>query len=413
VRVRRWRLGLLVLAVLAVGGLAVGGLGVSRLVPGKAGSVVAAPLAAASAASSAASVGSATAKRPQPPASAAVAVVTPGRLSGGEPVADAHADGFMEVCGYGRVAKDEVEKAMANGDGPLPPWARRLKAVLEQRADVGRSQLAARLAVGGDAERVASRLIMGDREGAAGIAAQSRDAAAYRLGLGGCGFGEPADGAPSCSGLSIQGWIERDPADARPWFSLAGLAMSRRDDAAVGEALAEAVKRPKLSSSEPLMPIAMKVAPAVVTDRKGLGMLAAELMGQQAAMNEWSAVGALSRYCGLASIKDGQRLPLCRQLAIKLLDAADNFLEAKVAQRVAERVGVSAAQQRFDAATLDAALQRYTEHTTNRQTFGLDCASIGRFADLFVERAERGELQVALDLLKHSSPPVAASAAAH
>jgi hypothetical protein len=386
--------------------LAVGGVGVTRLVTGEAGAIVSAQPRAATAPGPAASARPLAIISQRPEVNAGAAAAVPARAAGGRSAADADDDDSMEICGYGRVTKAEAEAAMAHRDRQ-PAWLERVKAVLTQRPNQGLSQLSARLAVGSDAERVAGRLIMDDVEGAAAIAAQSRDAAAYRLGLAGCGFGERSGGAPSCQGLSIQGWIERDPADARPWLSLAGRSASKHNEAAVGEALAEALKRPKLSSSEPLMPVAMKVAQVVVTDRVELGRLSLDVMGQQAAMSDWS-VTALASYCGPAGIKDGQRLPLCRQLAVKLMDGADNFMEAQVAQSVADRVGVPAEQRRYDKATLTAAQQRFIELTTHDKAFGLDCASFGRVANLFAERTERGELQMALDLLKRGAPASAA-----
>jgi hypothetical protein len=318
----------------------------------------------------------------------------------------------VEICGYGRVAKAELERTLAQEGDALPAWAKAAEAAQARRADLARTQLAARLAVGNDADRVAGRLIMGDRDGAALIAAQSQDATAYRLGLGACGYGEGVEDEAACRGLSIQGWIDRDASDARPWLEVANRAMRKGDEATATAALEEAARRPAWSEGEPLMVIAMAAAPAVVTDRVDLGLLSVQLMGQQAVQPDWSSIG-LSRYCSAARVKDEQRLPLCRQLSIQVMNGANTLFDAQLAQKVADRVGVPAEQQRFDAATLRAAQERFYEDATSGSV-GFDCASTSRFADHFAERAKRGELQMALDLLKGRNPqrPLASAASA-
>jgi hypothetical protein len=317
--------------------------------------------------------------------------------AGSAPASVAGADISVEICGVGRVSAAELNQMEDNPAAP-PAWIQAANAAATQRTDIARSQLAARLAAGSDVDRVASRLVMGDSEGAAAIAADSQDAQAYRLGLAGCRYGEQADASPSCRGLDVQGWIDRDPGDARPWMLLAYRALRSHDVVAAKDALEEALRRPRLSAGEPLIAAAMKEAPSAVADRVSLGMVAIEVMGRQAAIGDWSVVGAVGRYCNPDGLKEVQRVPLCQQLSRKVMDGADTLLEATAAQKTADRVGVPPEQQKYDAAKLKAA-QGYFIDEASGVAPGFDCPSIGRLADSFVDRAKRGELQLALNWL--------------
>ena len=350
-------------------------------------------------------------ERQAAPATAAAETVGNARIA---QQAGEAADDSAEICGFGRVPKAELEKPVK--EQLLPPaWAVAAEAAQAQRANAARSQLAARLAAGSDVDRVASRMVMGDNEAAAIIAAQSPDAAAYRLGLAGCHYGERPDATTSCRGLDVQGWIQRDPTDARPWFLLASRALQRRDFTAGKEALEEAMRRPKMSAAEPLIAAAMKDAPSAVKDRTDLGLVSIEIMGRQAAMSDWAVVGALSRYCSVEGLKDAQRQPLCQQLSRRMMDGADTLMEALVAQKIADRAGVPADQQKYTAASLAAAQNFFTDESSDA-VLGLDCASLGRTGNFFVERAQRGELRIALDWLNRrnqgKAPASSASAVA-
>lgn len=328
--------------------------------------------------------------------------------------AAAVANASVDICGFGPVPRAELEKQAKEREAP-PAWSVAAEAAQALRTNAARSQLASRLAAGTDADRVASRMVMGDNEGAAAIAAQSQDAAAYRLGLAGCHYGEQLDANSNCRGLDVQGWIQRDPADARPWMLLAYRALQRRDAAAGKEALEEAMRRPKMSGAEPLIAAAMKDAPSSVQDRAGLGLLSVEVMGRQAAMGDWGVTGALTRYCSVDALKDAQRQPLCQQLSRKVMDNADTLMEAQVAQKVADRAGVPADQQKYNAASLAAAQNYFTDESSDA-ALGFDCTSLGRMGSFFVNRAQRGELQIALDWLNRrnqgKAPASSASAAA-
>lgn len=313
----------------------------------------------------------------------------------------------VEVCGYGRVPKAEFDK-----DPGDPRPARLVAAEMAQalRTDQARAQLSARLAIGSDAERVVSRMMMGDIDGAVLVAKSSRDAQAYHLALAACGYGEQSAAPGSCHGIDALEWAQRDPEDARPWMTLASRALWKKDVTAAKTALEEALSRPKLSGAEPFIAVTMRNSAAVVTDRASLGLLAVEVMGRQAAMGVWNVAGPLNRYCSVEGLKDGQRQALCQQLSRKVLDAADTFLEAKVAQKIAERTGVPAEQQKYTAARLMAAWDGFGKDFVN--LMGVDCATLARSADFFVQRAQQGELQLMLSLLDRNQQDKVAAAGA-
>lgn len=195
---------------------------------------------------------------------------------------------------------------------------------------------------------------------------------------------------------------------------LAYRALHSHDVVAAKDALEESLRRPRLSAGEPLIAAAMKEAPSAVADRVSLGMVSIDIMGRQAALGDWFVVGAVGRYCNPDGLKDAQRVPLCQQLSRRVMDSADTLLEAAVAQKTADRVGVPPEQQKYDAAKL-AAAQGYFTDDASGVALGFDCRSIGRTADSFVERAKGGELQLALNWLsqrnQRAAPASSASAA--
>lgn len=135
------------------------------------------------------------------------------------------ADESMELCGVGRYTRREMADLS-------PERLREVEArgnEMNRRSAVALSQLSARLAVGTDSERVAARLVMGDVEGAALIAARSGDAAAYRLAFLGCGAAA-VQGASSCQDLTVERWARLDPEDATPWVHRAGEALALGDE---------------------------------------------------------------------------------------------------------------------------------------------------------------------------------------
>ncbi|MDR7271358.1 hypothetical protein J2X20_004026 [Pelomonas saccharophila] len=295
----------------------------------------------------------------------------------------------FEVCGVGRASRAEMENAFAS-EGVNPPWM----GPLTLRKDTALSALAARLAVGSDAEQTAARLLMGDTQGAALIAARSRDATAYRLALAKCGGGAGGDqAAPNCAGLSIRGWAQLDPEDARPWMSLAAKALWRRDDAAAAQALDQVLLRRRRSPSSPLLTLAINAREGVM-DEAGLGLAVIEIIGVDAAQSTDEAFVAASRYCSAEGIKDASRRHRCERLARWQFEHADSYLDAMLTLGIADRVGLPAEQRPYTREQLDRGMNRMIEQSS--QILGFDCASLRRTADWVTQRARQGELRMAL-----------------
>jgi len=186
-------------------------------------------------------------------------------------------------------------------------------------------------------------------------------------------------------------------------------ANQRGDAAAADEALAEAAARPQLSRGANLLE--MQVAPVaeLIPDAVTRAQALFKVIGMDAAT--WAIeYGSLLKSCRGEGLRRPQRLPHCRTAARQVLAAATNLGEALMAQTVAERAGVPPEQQAYDAATLKAAQNALLDRSFEG---GLDCASMVRINDVSVQRADLGDLALALSLLPASSAsrPGAATAA--
>lgn len=296
-------------------------------------------------------------------------------------------DEVIEICGLGRVSKRQ-----AQGWNPMEmARAQASMNALEQRKDVALSRLSARLAVGSDRERVAARLVMKDVEGAAAIAARSRDAAAYRLGLLGC-VPPAVPTAPSCRGLTTEGWLQLDPEDAAPWLRLAADARQRRDEAAAAAALEQALKRRKRGGSRPLLE-AVQRGLGGAEDSVGMGLGLVEIVGVEAAFSDWSVL-SLGRYCGAEAVKDGPHRARCERTARWLFENADDLTDAHVALSLADRVGLPADQRPFTQEQLKRGREHFVEQSASMA--GMDCRSLASVVDWPGRILARGELEAAL-----------------
>lgn len=330
----------------------------------------------------------AAAKGPAPAASVRVAAVA--RPDDGIPP-----DG-LEICGVGRLTAAELRRLEAH-PAELQAWLQRHDGGLEQRADLALARMAARLAAGSDRQQVAARLLMGDVEGAAALAAPSADPMAYQMALNACGKPGSRAEAPGCEQLSVQRWASLDPGDARPWLRLLGAAQGRGDDAAADAALAELASRTRLSPTAWLLETQVAPVSATEADPALRAHALVKVVGMDAARAGFD-MSALSTACAERHPAYAQRLPQCRAAAAQLLAASGDLMDAALAQRVADRVGVPKSAQAHDAATLKAALSAWSEHAV--EAVGLDCGAMQRMNQLSAERAARGELVLALGLLK-------------
>jgi hypothetical protein len=300
----------------------------------------------------------------------------------------------LDVCGIGHVSAAEL-RLLAEQPADAPSPIKERGDDLQRRADAALAQVAARLAAGAEHQQVAARLLMGDAEGAAALAERSGDALAYQMALSACAMASRT--APSCARLSSPQWAMLDPSDARPWLRLASEAQRRGDTPRAEAALAEAAARPKLSRGANLLETQVApVAAVVVPDATLRAHALVRIVGMDAALPGFD-VSATLRLCDGESLKLPTRLPLCRTLARQLLAASGDLLEATLSQRLADRVGVPSEQQAYDAATLEAATERFQQKALN--VVGLDCASMDRMNEFSSQRAAQSELALALSLL--------------
>lgn len=294
------------------------------------------------------------------------------------------ADEAIDICGVGRVTRQQVENPNLIERGQLMAKLY----LLDRRKDAAKSQLSARLAAGSDREQVAARLLMDDPEGGALIAQRTTDAAAYRLALQGCG---KTSEAPSCRGLTVQAWARLDPEDARPWLQLMAEAANRRDDAAAAQALEQVLQRHKRSSTRTLAPVVVG-AHASVDDAVGLGLATVEVIGREAAFLDMS--GPSFRYCSVEAVKEPARRARCESLALWQFKHADSVLDGMMAVAVADRVGLPAEQRPYTRQQLNDGLRRLADDALH--VASLDCAGLARTADWSVKQMQGNELQQAL-----------------
>ncbi len=301
--------------------------------------------------------------------------------------ADVSTDAEVEICGLGRVSRREAErwnpvelmKAKAHMDA------------LDRRKDAAMSRLSARLAAGSDSERVAARLVMRDAEGAAAIAARSSDAAAYRLGLMGC-RGHTGQSAPSCQGMTPQGWLQLAPDDASAWINLAADAMAKRDEAAATEAIEQMLQRYSRSASRPLLQVIHGVRDRT-DDAVGLGMAVVEIIGVEAAM-PGLIPSAMSRYCSAKAVKDEARRARCERVARWEFEHAESLFDAAVAINIADKVGIPLDQRPYTQEQLTRAQAWWIAQADKH--IGMDCARMALAADMPALLSQKHELQAAL-----------------
>lgn len=293
----------------------------------------------------------------------------------------------IEVCGVGRVTRQQVEAWSALEEAGMKAKAQ----VLDRRRQAVLSQLSARLAAGSDSQRVAARLLMDDVEGAAHVAARSSDGAAYRLARLGCSRWDAAQ-APSCRSLTTQAWRQLNPQDARPWADLMVEAWRRKDEGAAAQALDEMLLRRPQGSGSPLLD-ALVSARGVVVDDEALGLLVVEVIGRDAAFPR-EELGAFSRYCSAERLKIPAHAQRCERLARWQLAHAADLTDAMLATALADRAGLPAAQRPFTREQLQLGQERFLAHSL--AVIGPDCRSLRRTVDWAARRVELGELRMAL-----------------
>lgn len=292
----------------------------------------------------------------------------------------------IDICGVGRIdvvqmlswGPTEMLKAKAQADA------------LERRRDAELSRMSARLAAGSASERVAARLLMKDVEGAALLAAGSGDAAAYRLALRGCRSPRDKHEAPSCQGLTAQGWLRLDPDDARAWLGVMEEAMNRSDSEAAVQAMEQALRRDMRGSRNPLL-TAIAGMPAG-SDALGRGLAAQDISVNEVMMADFPFLH-LGSHCRRDALKDPARRERCERIARWQLAQADNLSDAEGALNLADRLGVPVDQRPYTREQLKQG-RRIIDSMVG--SVGFDCDSLARTAAWPGRLVQRSELQWAL-----------------
>lgn len=276
-------------------------------------------------------------------------------------------------------------------------WQQRQIDVMADRAKVAVARIAARLSAGHDAQQVAGRVLMGDIEGAALLASRSRDPVAYRIALSFCGRLASSPEAPHCALLRPERWAALDPADARPWLRLLDEARQRSDEAAVRRALSEIGARSQLSAWTWMLEA--QVLPLLdLEPDPALRMFALfQVVGMDAAV-PLVGMPALNATCRDREAAWPERMPLCRTAARQMLAAANDLLDATLAQTVAERSGVPRGEQAWDRATLHDMMTAYALQRQPGRSYA--CGTLQTWVKLSQDRVMRGELTLAHQVLR-------------
>lgn len=304
------------------------------------------------------------------------------------------ADEGLEVCGGGRVPAEQVRLWRANPDLGRA-WLDQQMQGLEARTQAAVAEVAARLAAGPVRQQVAARLLMGDADGAASLAVLGSDVGAYQLATAGCVGRGLAQGGAGCGALSPQRWAALDSSDARPWLLVLSQAQQAKDTLAVEEALAALAGRPRLSRRFHLLTseVLQGLPPAMEPATRAQVLIVA--MGIQAA---WADAGmaSLRRACGGEARRPTARFAVCQTVARQMLAASSDFMEATLAQKMADDLSVSKRDQAFTAEALAAAWATFLEVAHARPGADMSCRSLQAQGDLTVQLAREGELPYAM-----------------
>ena len=167
------------------------------------------------------------------------------------------------------------------------------------------------------------------------LAVASQDPGAYALALYGCRLNRD-DGA--CAQLSAAHWAELEPDNAVPWFYLAEDAASRKDEAALSEALFRAAHA-KTSDYHGSTILAMSEHPAAreLASAPRLVYLS-QLLGIYAALPAPPYL-AVSQACSADRMADSTRRQQCLDLATMMTERSKSLIEFSLGTAIGERGG--------------------------------------------------------------------------
>jgi hypothetical protein len=325
---------------------------------------------------------------------------------------------FVEICGFGRVKRADLE---TKDEAPPPPWEK----VAERQAEEGKASLLRRLESGSPGQRIAAAVLREDVQAAAAIAATVTDASAYRLALGACrsdaarrtDFARPPlppASIPSgvfmperlvpgpqptaCAALTLERLELLDPTDAWPWQARMQDSQQRGDAAGVAQALYQFAQHARTAPRLRPLTIAMAdVAAAEPTPEESMALMM--VLGKDMASMQ-SPHFAISRACRPETLRDANRRQLCEQAVRRLPDMTTELIEASLLYSLEERMGLlhsAKSLQRDESNRISEAIVAITTRWLQEPS----CAGLSRVGHQLAQLSRQGELAFAQALVKN------------
>ncbi len=338
--------------------------------------------------------------------------------------AGAESKEFVEVCGFGRVKRADMD---GKSEEP-PPWAQ----VWERQAEEGRASLLRRLEAGSPGQRISAAVLRDDVQAAAALAATTTDAAAYRLALSACRndaarrvaaarpplppasypsgvfLTEPQAPGPlptACAALTLERLELLNPGDAWPWQARMQDSQQRGDAAGVSQALYQFAQRARTAPPFRPLSIAMaEVAAAEPTPEEAMALMM--VLGKDMAIMQ-SPHFEISRACRPETLGDANRRQLCEQAVRRLPEMTTELIEASLLYRLEERVGLVHSAKALQRDEGNRVLEAMAADSM-RWLKEPNCGGLSRMGRQLALLARQGELAYARTVMKDrpaSAPP--------
>ncbi|KQV48591.1 hypothetical protein ASC95_22005 [Pelomonas sp. Root1217] len=338
--------------------------------------------------------------------------------------AGAESKEFVEVCGFGRVKRADMD---GKSEEP-PPWAQ----VWERQAEEGRASLLRRLEAGSPGQRISAAVLRDDVQAAAALAATTTDAAAYRLALSACRndatrrfafarpplppasnpsgvfLTEPQAPGPlptACAALTLERLELLNPGDAWPWQARMQDSQQRGDAAGVSQALYQFAQRARTAPPFRPLSIAMaEVAAAEPTPEEAMALMM--VLGKDMVIMQ-SPHFEISRACRPETLGDANRRQLCEQAVRRLPEMTTELIEASLLYRLEERVGLAHSAKALQRDEGNRVLEAMAADSM-RWLKEPSCGSLSRMGRQLALLARQGELAYARTVMKDrpaSAPP--------
>lgn len=370
-------------------------------------------LAAAAAASAPASV-----------AGSAAQAVTAGNTGDATPVADAApaalrsaaasgtaASGAVDVCGYGRVSRQELE--LTEGGAP-PAWAQ----ALDERWTVEKAGLIKRLGAGTERQRVAAAVLDDDVPTAARLAMSTTDPAAYQMALRACrheaayragyaaqqtwlkspaasgvkfsGMRPPGPVSTHCAALTIERWELLDPGNASPWIMRLHDGLASGDQSAVTQALYQVAQRSRVDAN-------LRVLSATLAEVVGVEPTPGEFQAlSMAAGHDMTtltdvSIAGIGSACRADALRDANRRQLCEQVVRRMPGLVSELIDARILHSLEERLRMPHSPVAMTREELERVMKGTVEDSM-RWITEPSCAAFSEGGKRFVALARQGEL---------------------